>query len=360
MHSQQSVVDLFKQIAGNQFGFFGRLQSITDIVDSEVPKASCDENFGNLVGRKDVRSVGSQAIFDPEDGELIGVLKHSTILRCYPRHLNTLSEKDDDARILSTNLSSLVTRPAPHLNPSAKPLDALEVFLNQDCDCLFIYEDPKNIMGVVTPKDVIKTMAVYYQIYSQVKPLQRLRLIDLDEMQLDEIFYRGAQTARDIMRTLPILDGGEPVLAAIKAMHDHQSTVVGLLDKKEVVSQVISLDDVLVAMATPTDLRVFSQVTESAEEELVVPGTKLDLVPWEEMCESKDPVLREQCNEIASPKTSNLEPTTRVQEVLGHLLTGHNDHVLLIKNGETLEGAITLRELLRIFKTLLRIQNWEN
>ena len=360
MSSQQSVVDLFKQIAGNQFGFFSKLKSITDILDSEVPSGSCDLTFGQLVGRKDIRSIGTKAIFDPEDGDFLGVLKQSTLLRCYPRHLNTLSEKDEDERVVNTKLSTLVTRPAPHLSPSATPLDALEVFLNQDCDCLFVYDDPQSIMGVVTPKDVVKTMAVYYQIYSQVKPLQRLRLIDLDEMQLDEIYYRGAQTARDIMRAIPLLDGSEPVLAAIKTMHDSNSTIVGLWDKDESVSRIISLEDILIALSPPTDLRVFSMTSESGSDELEVPGGRLDLIPWEEMCESKDPVLRDACFDIVAEKTSIIEPTSRLQEVLTQLLVGHTDHVLLVKDGDTLEGVITIRELLRIFKTLLRIQGWES
>ena len=352
---QQSVVDLFKQIAGNEFGFFGRLNSLTDVVNSEIPTTSCDDSFGRFVGRKDVRSIGSRGIVDPEDGHLIGVLKKSTVLRCYPRYLNTLAEKDEDEEIVNAQLSALVTRPAPSLAPTASIMEALDQFIQEDCDLIFVCEDPMELLGVVTPKDIAKTIVVYNQLYSPAKNLQRLRLIDLDEMQLDEIFCRGAQTARDFMQPMPTMDGGEPVLSAIRIMHDHQTTSVALFDESQAVSQVISLEDILVARKPPNDLRVFCQVADQTQSVAV---GKLNLLPFDELCESRDPVIQEPASSLANTTFSEVQPTSRLREVLAQLVDSHQEHVILVKSGDQLEGAISIREILRIFKTMLRIQSW--
>ena len=360
MTVQQSVVDIFKQIAGNQFGFFARLSSITDMLDSDFTTASCDEKFGKFVGRTNVREIGSRGVVDPDDGQLIGILKQSTILRCRPFHLNTLAEKDEDEAIVTAPLSTLVTRPVPNLPSTATPLDAIEVFLGQDCDCIFVYDDPQEILGVVTPFDVAKTIAVYNQIYRPAKPLQRLRLIDLDDMPLDEIFYRGAQTARDFMRQLPSVAADEPVLAVIKAMHDHHSTVIGLANENQDVHKVISLEDILIEQNPPTDLRNFGQTLNPAADEKKSSVGQLDLVPWAEVCESRDPVFQKPAAAVATTKTTDVEPTTRLSEILEILLEDKEEHVILVKSGSMLEGAVTIREVLRLFKTVLRIQRWES
>ena len=360
MVEQQSVVNLFKQIAGNEFGFFSRLRTITDLIENNVPLVSCDDDYGQFVGRKNVRTLGSRGVYDPEDGELIGILKQSTILRFYPRYLNTLREKDEDADVLNTRIVSLITRPLPQLARDASPLDAIEIFLERDIDCLFIYEDGKPI-GVVTPIEFVKTMAVYYQIYLQVKPLKRLRLMDLDELQLDEIFYRGAQTARDCAGHLPVLAGEEPVLAIIKAMHDTGSNIIGLTDSEKRINKVISLNDILIVLAPPKNYVEYCAGEDKlGDDKTVGPETIWDLVPWEDMCVSKDSVLREPAYQIAKTKTSLIEPTTRLQDVLTTLLESHEDQVLLVKDGKELQGVITIRQILRIFKTLLRIQKWES
>ncbi len=356
--SEQRVVDLFQQIASNEFGFFARLQTVMDLVDRQVPTVSCDDNFGLFVGRRDVRSMGSVGVIDPDDRQLIGVLDRTTVQRCYPRYLNTLVEKDDDAQILGMSLTSFVTRPVPHVPSTATPLAVLELFEKRQCDCVFVYDDSKKILGVVRPTDFLKTMMVYYQIHSQVNPLQRLRLVDLDTLQLDEIFFRGAQTARDVMGSIALIDESELVLAAVKAMHDNQTTVLGVLDESGDVTSVVTADDVFIAQSVPTDIRALAAIANRSDTKEGEATGKLALLPWDILSASRDPVMREPVQSLVGTKVATIEATTRVQEVVSQLLMSEEDLVFLVKSGSKVEGVITVDHILRIFKTLLKIQGW--
>ncbi|MEM9603506.1 MAG: CBS domain-containing protein [Pseudomonadota bacterium] len=356
--AQQRVVDLFQQLARNEFGFFSRLESVTDLMDPQVPTASCDTSFGHLVGRKDVRSIGSVGVIDPDDRQLIGVLSRSTIQRCFPRFLNTLAEKDDDVRILATKLTALVSRPVPNVPSTTTPLEAVEFFLNGTGDCLFVYDDAKTVLGVVKPIDFLKTMMAYYQLYNQIKPLQRLRLIDLDALQIDEIFFRGAQTARDIMQPLVILDDSQTGLDAVKAMHEHETTVIGLRDQDGNVDTVLTTDDLLISMQAPEGIREMAHIASLPDASGGKPVSQLDLLPLNEISESSDPAFEEPLHALAGTNVTLIEPTTRIQEVLSQLIDAEEGHVLLVKNGTATEGTVTVREILRVNKMLFRIRAW--
>ncbi|MEM6986411.1 MAG: CBS domain-containing protein [Pseudomonadota bacterium] len=358
MMAGQRVVDLFQQLARNEFGFFSRLESVVDLLDTHVPTVSCDDTFGRLIGRKDARSIGTLGVIDPDDRQLIGVLNQTTIQRCFPRFLNTLAERDEDSRILGTSIVSLVSRPVPKVPSSATPLEAVERFLNGSCDCLFVYDDDKKIVGVVKPIDFLKTMMAYYQLYNQVKPLQRLRLIDLDALQIDEIFFRGAQTARDIMQPLTTLDATENGLTAIKAMHERQSTILGLVGNDQEISSVLTADDMLLALAPPAGIRELAKIANRPDSATEQAMNKLDLLPLDELLESEDPAIQEELHALSSTGTTVIEPTTRIQDVLTHLIEADDGHVLLVKNESTVEGYVTVREILRVNKMLFRIRAW--
>lgn len=356
--AQPRVVDLFKQIANNEFGFFSRIESVMDLVDSQIPVVSCDENFGRFVGRNDVRSLGTMGVIDPEDRQLIGTLHRSTVQRCFPRFLNTLAEQDGDARILGTSISSLVTRPVPQVPSTASPLETVAQFLESDCDCLFVYDDAKKVIGVVRPVDFLKTMMAYYQIYSQAKPLQRLRLVDLDQLNVDEVFHRGAQTARDIMQPATTLDQRETSLAAIQAMHDQDTDVICLTEDDRHTDSVLTVDDILIALAPPDGVKALAQVANPPSRTDGKPTGKLDLISMEQLRESQDPALQDPVLSTAETTTTTIEPTTRLQDVLSTLTEAEASHVLLIKDGDKVLGTITTRDILRVNKMLFRIKAW--
>ena len=248
----QSVVDLFNQLARNEFGFFARLKSVTELMTTPVPVVSSELTLGDVVGRKDPSKLNSVAVIDSAKGDLIGLLKHSTILLCLPRYLNTLKENDRDRSILTTNVCNLISRQSPSLSSSATLLEALEILVRQDCEQILIYDDPHQLKGMITPGSFARAMLLYYSVFQQQQPLQRLRLVDLDsDLSLDEIFCRGAQTVRDVMSAPVAIASREPVATAITMMSENRVRFLVVLDDNNQVTGVVSQNDILVALQPP-------------------------------------------------------------------------------------------------------------
>lgn len=340
----QSVVDLFQQLARNEFGFFSRLRSISEIMSAQVPRVDSDCTVGDVLGRRDPATIGSIAVVDSEKGDLIGLLKQSTILRCLPRYLNTLKEGDRDRQILGTNVCDLVTRQTPSLRTTATPLDALEMMVGQNCDAVLVYDDPHQLKGIVTPVNFAFTMLLYYRVFQQVAPLQRLRLVDLDsELSLDEIFCRGAQTARDVMSPPIAIASREPVATAITMMNENNVQFLPTLDEHNLVAGVVSENDILTALHPPTRLAMLGQSA-------AMP-TMVDL-----LASGQEPALSEPVSSVARSRLLSVQPTSRLSETLTLLVETGRDAVVVQSDGQ-LHGIVTLKDVIRVFRTLMRLQS---
>lgn len=339
----QSVVDLFQQLARNEFGFFSRLQTIAEIMSTSVPSIHSDVTLGDVIGRRDPMTLGSMVVMDSERRDLIGLLRHSTILRCLPRYVNTLKESDRDRTILAANICEFVTRRSPHVRPSATPLDALEIMVREHCNTLLVYDEPTEIKGIVTPVNFACTMLLYYRVFQTLQPLQRLRLVDLDSnLSLDEIFCRGAQTARDVMRTPVTLSASEPVACAIKLMQEERVDFVALLDETQRPVSVVSRYDILMALQPP------------AKATLIEHGGGLPPI-MELLATGSESALAEPVTSVARSRVITAAPTSRLAETLALLAETGRDAVLIQDNNQ-LVGMVTVAEVMRVFRTLMRLQ----
>ena len=339
----QSVVDLFQQLARNEFGFFTRLHTISEIMSTDVPTVSSDVSIGDVIGRRDPFSIGSLVVMDSEESDLIGLLKHSTVLRCLPRYLNTLKESDRDRTILTANVCDFVTRRSPHVCSTATPLEVLELMVRQNCDCVLVYDDPHKILGVVTPVNFACTMLLYYRVFQTLQPLQRLRLVDLDSnLSLDEIFCRGAQTARDVMNPPVSISAREPVAVAIKMMQDLDLEFLPLVDETNTVTGVTRRNDILMALQPPSRPGLIEHA--------------VDLPPLIDLLASGvEPALAEPVASVAKGRLISVSPTSRLAETLTKLVETGRDAVIVQENGQFL-GTVTLADIVRVFRTLMRLQ----
>ena len=339
----QSVVDLFQQLARNEFGFFARLQTISEIMSTNVPAVNSDTSLGEVIGHREPLSIGSLVVMDSEKGDVIGLLRHSTVLRCLPRYLNTLRENDRDRAILATNVCDLVTRRPPHVASSASPLEVLELMVRQNCDCVLVYDDPRNVLGIATPVNFACTMLLYYRVFQTVQPLQRLRLVDLDSnLSLDEIFCRGAQTARDVMSQPVGISAAEPVARAIKMMQDLELEYLPLVDDSRKVTGVVRRNDILMALQPPSRPDILEHA-----------GGLPPLIDL--LAAGVEPTLSEPVASIAKGRLISVLPTTRLAETLMKLVETGRDAVIVEDNGQFL-GTVTLTDIVRVFRTLMQLQ----
>ena len=338
-----SVVELFQKLARNQFGFFERLQTVAEFMTTKVATVDSESSLSDLVGRRDPATFGSLAVIDSAKRDVIGLLKQTTLLRCLPRYLNTLKEKDRDSAILSTNVCDLASRRFIHVSPSASPLEALETMFEHRTDCLLVYDDPHDLRGMISIADFARIMLLYYHVYQQPQQLQRLRLIDLDsDLSLDEIFCRGAQTSRDVMRNPLAVSAQEPVAVAIRMMEENDVRQLPVLNEKDQASSVISLNDILIALHPPCNPKLMDH---SRPLPLLV-----DL-----LSDTHDPVLSEPVSSVARGRLISVSPTTRLTETLAHLLETGRDTVV-VQDNDQLQGSIALDDVARVFRTLMRLQ----
>ena len=340
----QSVIDLFQQLARNEFGFFERLQTVSEIMSPDVPTVSSEVSIGEMIGRRDPLAVGSTAVIDAAKGDVIGLLKQTTILRCLPRYMNTLKECDRDRSILTTNVCDLVTRKSPHVSPSAKPLEVLEILVRQNCDSILVFDDPHELRGIITPVSFASAMLLYYRVFQTQQPLQRLRLVDLDsELSLDEIFCRGAQTARDVMSQPVTVPGREPVATAIKLMQDYEVGHLPILDEKNQVTGVLSRNDILMALQPPSHPGLMDH--------------SVDLPPLIDLLASGlEPVISEPISSVAKGRLISVSPTSRLADVLIRLAETGRD-IVIVQDDAQIQGTISLADIVRVFRTLMRLQS---
>jgi len=339
----QSVVDLFNQLARNEFGFFARLKSVTELMTTPVPVVSSELTLGDVVGRKDPSKLNSVAVIDSAKGDLIGLLKHSTILLCLPRYLNTLKENDRDRSILTTNVCNLVSRQSPSLNSSATLLEALEILVRQDCEQILIYDDPHQLKGMITPGSFARAMLLYYSVFQQQQALQRLRLVDLDsDLSLDEIFCRGAQTVRDVMSAPVAIASREPVATAITMMSENRVRFLVVLDDNNLVTGVVSQNDILVALQPPVRASLL-------DHKCTLPAM-VDL-----LSSGQEATLSEPVTSIAKSRLITVSPTSRLPEALSRLVETERD-VVVVQDEKQLLGMVSLSDVVRVFRTLMRLQ----
>ena len=202
-------------------------------------------------------------------------------------------------------------------------------------------------MGIVTPLNFANTMLLYYRVFQTLAPLQRLRLVDLDsDLSLDEIFCRGAQTARDVMSPAMTIAAREPVATAVNCMSDNHVQFLPLLDEQNRVVGVASQNDVLTCLQPPSKP---CQIDQS----IAMPSL-VDLLSC-----GQEPVLAEPVSSIAKTRMIVVSPTSRLAETLTKLVETGRD-VVLVQDGDHLLGTVTLHDIVRVFRTLMRLQTLKN
>jgi CBS domain-containing protein len=73
----------------------------------------------------------------------------------------------------------------------------------------------------------------------------------------------------------------------------------------------------------------------------------------------QEPVLAEPVSSIAKTRMIVVSPTSRLAETLTKLVETGRD-VVLVQDGDQLLGTVTLHDIVRVFRTLMRLQTLKN
>ena len=250
-----SVVDLFNQIAKNDFGFFQQVHSVSDVMNSEPCCLTLDDTFEHAWDQFERSKTCHAAVVNPEDQSIVGVISDRDLLRHRPRYMGTAAEGDNDHKTQKDSVSKFMTRNPVWCTRETSPVEAMSLMINHHIDSLLVSPDGKTLEGIVTPRDFIHTLLLYHRVCTRDFSLKRLRLVDLDlcnGLPLDEIFSRGAQTVRDVMsKSIHSLNRDDLVSTAIKRMQDLEVRHLPVLDAEGQLIGLVSDREILRCLPTP-------------------------------------------------------------------------------------------------------------
>jgi acetoin utilization protein AcuB len=92
--------------------------------------------------------------------KLAGVISDRDLLRALSPYVGTPSENARDTATLKKRVHQIMTRQPITLLPEAQVADAVKVFLEHRVSCIPIVDKGFKPVGIVSWRDVLKTMAV--------------------------------------------------------------------------------------------------------------------------------------------------------------------------------------------------------
>jgi acetoin utilization protein AcuB len=341
----ERVLGLFQQLANNRFGFFGRLQSVADIMTPEVFTLSLDGNLGSAIQLFRDHGFRHAPVVDPETKDVVGIVSDRDLLRHQPRQLGTLLEGDKDGRALTIALTSVMTRKPVHVSASTSLQSAISLMLDKHIDCLLVYDSPLELQGILTPSDFLKAVLLYQRVCPGSGDLKRLRLVDVDRgLAVDEIFRRGAQTIRDVMSyPVSVLSGDKTVAEAMALMQKNVLRHIPVVDERGRLIGIVSDRDVLKALTGSC------AQTDAARDNGKTFRSALFAT------DGKDPALREAVTSIMSPKPTVVRPESLLGDAISTFLDSQISCLVAVDADNHVCGIITTSDVLHLIRITMRL-----
>jgi len=93
-----------------------------------------------------------------ESHSLLGVISDRDFLKSITPSLGTIAETSNDITILNKKAHQIMSRQLVTLEPDASIKDAIDIFNQHNISCIPIVGKDKKIVGVVSWRDIIKTL----------------------------------------------------------------------------------------------------------------------------------------------------------------------------------------------------------
>ena len=339
-----SVVDLFNQIAENDFGFFQQVRTVADVMTKSPHCLSLDDNFAAAMELLRKGRFHHAPVLNPDDKAVVGIVSDRDILRHHPRTLGKAGEGDDDHRRLKDGVAMFMTRNPVWCSSECSPVKAMTLMLDNHVDSVLVSTDGKTLDGIVTPRNLIKTLLLYHHVCTRDFDLRRLRLVDLDlrnGIPLDEVFSRGAQTVRDVMtKDAATIQRDDVLSTAIARMQERQIRHLPVVNKENNVVGMLSDREILKCLPPP-ELRSGEREKQFRE---VLFATKdkatLHLPVHSVMCE----------------QAPSVNPDVLLTDALA-ILNGTTVSGMSVVHADTRQlcGILTTSDILRVFRVVMQI-----
>ncbi len=342
-----SVVDLFNQIARNDFGFFQQLQTVADVMTAAPPTLSLDDNLQTATELFRRASIDHAPVINPEDSSIVGIISDRDIARHHPRLLGKAAEQDEDHKALQLSVTRFMTRGPVVCRPDASPIDAMSLMLDHHVDSIVVSKDGKQLDGLVTIDSFIQSRMLYHRVCTRDVQLRRLRLVDLDlknGIPLDKIFSMGAQTVRDVMtkdvRTL--------------CHDDHLSTAIEQMQEYEIRHlPVVHTDGKTVGVLSDKDILRYLPVHQQSTED---PETRFRQKLF--ATDDKES-LHQRVDSVMSSEMHPIQPGMLLTDALDVFMKHGVCGLPVIEPGNVrLCGIVTKSDIIRVFRVVMQIGKW--
>ena len=339
-----SVVDLFNQIAENDFGFFQQVRTVTDVMTKSPHCLTLDVTFETALKLLKKGRFHHAPVLNPDDQAVVGIVSDRDLLRHHPRRLGKAAEGDDDHRRLKDGVAKFMTRKPVWCSSECSPVKAMTLMLDSHVDSVLVSADGKTLDGIVTPRNLIKTLLLYHHVCTRDFDLRRLRLVDLDlrnGIPLDEVFARGAQTVRDVMtKDVATIQSDDVLSTAINRMKEQKIRHLPVVNKEQDVVGILSDREILKCLPPP-ELRS-GEPEQHFREVLFDTNDKATL---------HLPVHSVMCEQAPS-----VNPDVLLTDALA-ILNGTTVSGLSVVDADTrhLCGILTTSDILRVFRVVMQI-----
>lgn len=241
------VINLFSELAENDFGFFQRVSTVAKIMTADVRSVTLDHTFEHTEELFRRHRIHHAPVLD-DDGSVVGVVSDRDLLRHRPRLLGKAAEGDDDHLALKSKVSSFMTRGAILVPSNGSLVNAISLMLDHHVDCVLVHDEEHQLEGILTPRDIMNLVLLFHRVCTYGDDLQRFRLVELDltrGLPLDMIFSRATRSVRDVMtkdvRCLSTSDSIADAIDLMKSLHvrhlpvvDENQQLLGMVSDREV------------------------------------------------------------------------------------------------------------------------------
>ncbi len=339
-----SVVDLFNQIAENDFGFFQQVHTVADVMTKYPRCLTLDDTFETAMDLLRKGRFHHAPVLNPDDQAVVGIVSDRDLLRQHPRALGMAGERDDDHKTLQDGVAKFMTRKPIWCTSECSPVKVITLMLDHHIDSVLVSTDGKTLDGIVTPRNLIKTLLLYHHVCTRNFDLKRLRLVDLDlqnGIPLDEVFSRGAQTVRDVMtKNAASIQGDDLLSTAIARMQEHKIRHLPVLNKEDKVVGMLSDREILRCLPSPGQ--------RSAEPEK----------QFREVFFATDDkaALHTPVHSVMCEQAQTVNPDMLLTDALA-ILNGTTVSGLSVVDADTrhLCGVVTTSDILRVFRVVMQI-----
>ena len=128
--------------------------NVETVMTRKVFTVRMDDTIGTI--REILKTVPFHHLLVVEGRKLVGILSDRDILKVISPFLETLSETDRDITLLNRKVHQIMTRKPVTAKKNTSVEDAARLLLDNKISCLPVTTSEREILGVVTLKDILK------------------------------------------------------------------------------------------------------------------------------------------------------------------------------------------------------------